>query len=102
MRLVSQNFKKDCTSSLLIYLINFIFCSQIEEWKQNTSVIVSRMTKLLFGTLRINLYYVKLSAKRSIQVASMSIFLILNQTVDTLTKVADESNLHKGGTINLK
>ena len=60
------------------------------------------MTKLLFGTLRINLYYVKLSAKRSIHVASMSIFLTLNQTVELLTTVTDKSNLHKGGTNNLK
>ena len=60
------------------------------------------MTKLLFGTLRINLYYVRLSAKRSIHVASMNIFLTLNQKVELLTKVTDKSNLHKGGTINLK
>ena len=56
------------------------------------------MTKLLFGTLRINLYYVKSSAKRSIHVALMS----MNQMVELLTTVADKSNLHKGGTINLK
>ena len=44
----------------------------------------------------------KLSAKRLVHVAPMSIFLTLNQMVATLTKVADKSNLHKGGTINLK
>ena len=66
------------------------------------SVIVSRMIKSLFGALPISLYYVKLSAKRSIHVASMSIFLTLNQAVGILTKVTDKSNLHKGGTINLK
>ena len=66
------------------------------------TVIVSRMTKLLFGTLRINLYYVKLSGKCSIHVASMSISLTLSQMVALLTKVTDKSNLHKGGTINLK
>ena len=60
------------------------------------------MTRLLFGTLQINLYYVKLSAKCSIHVVSMSIFLTLNQVAELLTKVADKSNLHKGGTINLK
>ena len=32
----------------------------------------------------------------------MSIFLKLSQTFATLTKVTDKSNLHKGGTINLK
>ena len=60
------------------------------------------MTKSLFGTLRINLYYVRSSAKHSIHVASMSIFLTLNQMVTLLTTVTDKSNLHKGGTINLK
>ena len=58
--------------------------------------------KLLFGTLQINLYYMKLSSKRIIHVASMSIFLTLNQTVRLLTTVTDKSNLHEGGTINLK
>ena len=58
--------------------------------------------KTLFCVLQINLYYVKLSAKQVIHVASMSIFLTLNQMVTLLTKVTDKSNLHKGGTINLK
>ena len=65
-------------------------------------VIVSHLRKSLFGALRINLYYMKLSSKRIVHVASMSIFLTLNQTVTLLTTVTDKSNLHKGGTINLK
>ena len=44
----------------------------------------------------------KLSTKCIAHVASVSIFLTLNQTVATLTKVTDKSDLHKGGTINLK
>ena len=44
----------------------------------------------------------KLSSKRIAHVASMSIFLTLNQTVTLLTTGPDKSNLHKGGTINLK
>ena len=58
-------------------------------------VIVLHIMKLLFGTLRINLYYMRLSPKQSIHVASMSIFLILNLMVRLLTTVTDESNLHK-------
>ena len=44
----------------------------------------------------------KLPAKGIIHVVPMSIFLTLNQAVATLTEVTDKSNLHKGGTINLK
>ena len=51
--------------------------------------------KTPFCVLRINLYYVKLSAKGIIHVAPMSIFLTLNQTAVILTKVTDKSDLHK-------
>ena len=43
-----------------------------------TDVIVSHLMKTPFCVLYINLYYVKLSAKRIIHVAPMSIFLTLN------------------------
>ena len=54
------------------------------------------------SVLEMNLYYVKLSTKQIIHVVPMSIFLTLNQMVATLTEVTDKSNLHRGGTINLK
>ena len=44
----------------------------------------------------------KLFAKQIVYVVPMSIFLKLSQTFATLTKVTDKSNLHKGGTINVK
>ena len=64
-------------------------------------VIVSRLMKTPFCVLCINLYYMKLSAKRLVHVAPMSILLTLSQMVTTLTKVTYKSNLHRGGTTNL-
>ena len=58
--------------------------------------------KTPFCVSQINLYYMKLSTKQIVHVAPKSIFLTLNQMVTTLTKVTDKSDLHKGGTINLK
>ena len=77
-------------------------CTKLPSFIVLVIVIVSHLMKTLFCVLWINLYYVKLSAKQVVHVASMSIFLTLNQTVATLTKVTDKSDLHKGGTINLK